>query len=235
MAQLTKTKLEKLSIFDLYKHYAALEASLPLLTDESKELIKAELEQCIALRSEKVDRLYYAWAHHEDAIDRAKKEEHLLKAQRQSHENQVQQIKGLLNWLRRAATENNTITGQNYQFSFTRLSQLSVEINRPIEEWSEEERKKFCVMQTVTTTKHSVLTSMTGEVLEETTKPVTKTEIIPNLDAIRNAYQEGQELPSGVKVQQNYAIRRKRILTTRSVGSIASEYPIGFLPESNNT
>lgn len=79
MTQLTETKLEKLSIFDLYKHYAALEASLPLLTDESKELIKAELEQCIALRSEKVDRLYYAWAHHEDAIDRAKKKNIFLK------------------------------------------------------------------------------------------------------------------------------------------------------------
>lgn len=235
MTQLTTTKLQELSIFDLYKHYSALEASLPLLTDESKELVKAELEQCLALRSEKIDRLYYCWSHHEDAVERAKKEEQLLKDQKKYHENQVASIKGLLNWLRRATTEDNKIIGERYQFNFARLSQLSVEITSDINDWPDTERQKFCMIETVTTTKHSVVTSMTGEVIEESSKPVTKTEIIPNLDAIRNAYQEGQALPHGVKVQQNYSIRRKRILTARSVGSIASEYPAELLPQSDNT
>lgn len=232
--QLTTAKLKTLNVFDLYKHYAALEASLPLLTDQSKELVKDELEHCLNLRSEKVDRLYYAWSHHEDAIHRAKEEESLLKKQRRYHENQVTGIKRLIVWLRTVAPRNeNSIKGKDYQFNLRRLPTLKVEIKSSIDEWSQEERQKFCVIETVTTTKHSVLTSLSGEVLDESSTPVTKSEVIPNLDAIRNAYQEGQHLPHGVKVYQDYAITRKRLLvkTKQSLGSITSEYPAELLPE----
>jgi hypothetical protein len=80
MAQLTKVDLKDLNILKLYDHYSALERSLPMLTPESQELVKAELETCAALRSEKVDRIYYALATHEDAVERIKKEEALLQA-----------------------------------------------------------------------------------------------------------------------------------------------------------
>jgi hypothetical protein len=62
MTQITQTKLNELSVIKLYEHYGALERSLPLLTPESQELAKAELEACADLRSEKVDRIYYAMA-----------------------------------------------------------------------------------------------------------------------------------------------------------------------------
>jgi hypothetical protein len=236
--QVTKANLENISVFDLYKHYAALEASLPLLTNESKELVKDELEYCLDLRSQKIDRLYYAWSHHEDAIRRAKEEEALLKQQRKYHENQVTGIKRLVVWLRTVALRNESaIKGKDYQFLLRRIPNLKVEIKSSIDEWSHEERKQFCVVETVTTTKHSVLTSLTGEVLNESSTPVTKSEIIPNLDAIRNAYQEGQHLPKGVKVYQDYSVTRKRILvkTKQYLGSIASEYPAELLSELDHS
>ncbi|MEY2823648.1 MAG: hypothetical protein RLZ64_186, partial [Pseudomonadota bacterium] len=74
MTQITHVKLQDLTVIKLYEHYAALEKSLPLLTPESQELAKAELESCADLRSEKIDRIYYAMAAHEDALERIKKE-----------------------------------------------------------------------------------------------------------------------------------------------------------------
>ena len=78
MTQITQAKLKELNVLQLYEHYGALERSLPLLTPESQELAKAELEACAHLRSEKIDRIYYAMAAHEDAIDRIKKESDLI-------------------------------------------------------------------------------------------------------------------------------------------------------------
>ena len=57
MSQLTEAKLNDLNVLKLYEHYGALERSLPLLTPESQELAKAELETCATLRSEKIDRI----------------------------------------------------------------------------------------------------------------------------------------------------------------------------------
>lgn len=73
MTQITATKLESLNVLKLYEHYGALERSLPLLTAESQDLAKAELEQCAQIRSEKIDRIYYAIAAHEDALERIKR------------------------------------------------------------------------------------------------------------------------------------------------------------------
>ena len=113
--QLTKTKLDDLNVLKLYEHYAIVEKSLPLLTPESQDLAQSELEQCLSLRSEKIDRLYYAWAHHEDAVERAKKEQELLASAKKHHESQVTQIKGLINWLRRSAPiDDNKIKGRDY-------------------------------------------------------------------------------------------------------------------------
>ena len=229
--QMTQTKLEKLTTFDLFKHYAALSNSLPLLTPDSQELVKAEMELCATFKAEKLDQIYYAWASNEDAIERAKKEEDLLKSQRKHHESQVQQIKSLLQYLRSTVlVDGNKLEGKRYQFSFSKLKDLKVEINSNIENWSQQEQEKYCMLQTVTTTKHTVVTSISGKVLDKSTRPVTKTETIPNVDAIRNAYTQGKQLPFGVKVYQNYAIRRKRLLTQR-LDSYPSNYPTQLLSE----
>jgi len=232
MSQITQAKLNSLNVLKLYEHYGALERSLPFLTPESQELAKAELETCATLRSEKIDRVYYAMAAHEDAIERIKKESSLITDAKRHHESQLRSLKGLLSYLRRSLpTESNKITGRNYEFTLIKKKELTVEIQSDPDVWEVEERSNYCIEQEVTTTKQTVLRSMSGEVLEERTEPSIKTTVVPNLDAIRSAYQAGRLLPTGVKVLQEYSIRSKRIYDKRGMELEASEYPGQFLPE----
>ena len=234
--QITKTKLDKLNILELYQHYDVLERSRPLLSPDSLELVQAELEQCATLRSEKIDRLYYALSSHEDALERIKKEKEMIDDAKKHHESQLTQIKRLICWIRRALPlDSNRIKGKDYEFVLSRQRQLSVEISSSVEDWTPEEQKKFCVVQTVTTTKHSVLSSMDGEVLEEKTEPKTKTEIIPNVDALRDAYAEGQAIPQGVRVEQNYSIRKNRLFSGKRLDNIPSDNYEGFLQQPEST
>jgi len=236
MTQITATKLESLNVLKLYEHYGALERSLPLLTAESQELAKAELEQCAQIRSEKIDRIYYAIASHEDALERIKKENELMATAKKHHESQTKSLKGLISWLRRSLpVDTNKITGRNYQFTLSPKKELTVECSSSTEDWDEEEQKQFCIIQKTTTVTNVVVRSIDGELLKEKTTPSTKTELLPNLDAIRNAYQTGQHLPSGVKVTQEYSIRTKRIYTEPKVGLDASEYFGELLPETGST
>lgn len=228
MAQVTQTRLRELNVIQLYEHYGALERSLPLLTPESQDLARAELETCASLRSEKVDRIHYAMESHEQALEHIKKESDLLAQAKRHHESQLRGLKGLLSWVRRALPKDeNKITGRNYQFVLVKKRDFTVEISSEVDDWSPEERQKFCMEQEVTTTKQTVVRSMSGEILEEKIEPKTKTEIIPNLDAIRNSYKAGQELPHGVKVFQEYSIRTKRIFCEPGVdqGLVALETP----------
>ena len=230
--QLTSVKLEKLSVIELYKHYAALQNSLPFLTPQSEELVKAELETCANFRSERVDRIYYAMAAHEDAVERIKKETELIAQAKRHHESQLRQLKGLLNWLRRSLpVDTNKITGRNYEFTLVKKRELTVEVSSDPDIWSSKDREQYCIEEEVTTTKQVVLRSMSGEVLSTRTEPTTKTKILPNLDAIRTAYEIGQHLPSGVKVNQEYSIRSKRIYGEPRMELQASEYPGQFLLE----
>lgn len=234
MAHITQTKLEDLNIIKLYEHYGALERSLPLLTPESQELAKAELECCANLRSEKIDRIYYALAAHEDALERIKKEGDLITQAKRHHESQLNQLKNLLSWLRRALPlDSNRIQGKNYEFVLSKKKELTVEITSDPEFWHTDERTKYCIQQEVTTTKRIVVRSMSGEVLSDRTEPKTKLETLPNLDAIRNAYQNGEHLPTGVKVEQQYAIRKNRLFSTKRMEAQAPEYFGEFLPESD--
>ena len=224
--QLTAVKLEKLSVIELYQHYAALQKSLPFFTSESEELVKAELEACANLRSTKIDNVYYAMAAHEDALERIKKEGDLIAQAKRHHESQLRSLKGLLGWLRRSLPqESNKIQGRNYQFTLSKKRDLTVEITSDPEFWNSKERQLYCIEQETTTTKQIVVRSMSGEVLDERTEPKIKHEVLPNLDAIRNAYQAGQHLPSGVKITQEYAVRTSRIYSEPRVELDASEYP----------
>jgi hypothetical protein len=217
MAQVTQTKLNELNVLKLYEHYGALERSLPLLTPESQELAKAELEACASIRSEKVDRIYYAMEHHEDVLERIKKEADLIQKAKVHHTSQIKQLKGLLNWLGRVAPlQENKITGKNYQFILVKKKELTVEVSSSLEEWSADDCKNFCIYQETTTTKKIVVRSIDGEILSEKVEPKTQTELLPNLDAIRNAYQNGQKIPGGIKVFQEYSIRTKRIYSQKT-------------------
>jgi hypothetical protein len=236
MNQVTQVKLKSLNVLKLYEHYNALEKSLPLLTPESQELAKAELESCANLRSEKIDRIYYAMASHEDALERIKKETELVTQAKRHHEAQLRSLKGLLNYLRRVLPlDSNKITGRNYQFTLVKKKELTVEIATDPEFWHTKERELYCVEETTTTTKRVVLRSMSGEVLDERTEPKTTTKVLPNLDAIRNAYQEGRQLPAGVKVVQEYAVRSKRIFGESRMEVVPSEYPSELLREDSSS
>jgi len=236
MTQITQAKLKELNVIKLYEHYGALERSLPLLTPESQEMAKAELEACANLRSEKIDRIYYAMASHEDAIERIKKEATLVTEAKRHHESQLRSLKGLLNYLRRVLPkDSNKITGRNYEFTLARKKELSVEITSDPQFWHTEERATYCIEQEVTTTKRTVLRSMSGEVLSERTEPKTTTTVVPNLDAIRSAYKDGKQLPLGVKVTQEYSVRSKRIFSETSMDLVPSEYPGELLREDSST
>jgi hypothetical protein len=236
MTQLTQIKLEQLSVLKLYEHYGALERSLPLLTAESQEVAKAELEACAHLRSEKVDRIYYSMAAHEDALERIKKESDLITQSKRHHESQLRSLKGLLNYLRRVLPlDSNKITGRNYQFTLVRKKELTVEVTTDPEFWHTQERADYCIEEEVTTTKQVVVRSMSGEVLSTRTEPKTVTKILPNLDAIRSAYQEGRQLPTGVKVVQEYSVRSKRIFNEPRMELVSSEYPDELLREDSST
>ena len=236
MTQLTQVKLEQLSVLKLYEHYGALERSLPLLTAESQEVAKAELEACAHLRSERVDRIYYAMAAHEDALERIKKESDLITQSKRHHESQLRSLKGLLNYLRRVLPlDSNKITGRNYQFTLVRKKELTVEVTTDPEFWHTQERTDYCIEEEVTTTKQVVVRSMAGEVLSTRTEPKTVTKILPNLDAIRSAYQEGRQLPTGVKVVQEYSVRSKRIFSEPRMELVSSEYPDELLREDPST
>jgi len=230
--QITKVNIKKLSVIELYKHYAALENSMPLLAPESLELVKAELEICASLRSERIDKIYYAIAAHEDALERIKKEGELMAVAKKHHESQIKSLKGLISWLRRALpVDSNKITGRNYQFTLIKKKDLTVEVSSSIDDWDEKQQEQFCILQETTIMKRIVVRSIGGELLEEKTTPSTKTELLPNLDAIRNAYQTGQHLPNGVKVVQEYSIRTKRIYFEPKMDLDASEYFGELLPE----
>jgi hypothetical protein len=232
MTQITSTKLNTLNIIQLYEHYAALERSLPLLTPQSQEMAKAELEICANLRSEKIDRIHYAMASHEDAIERIKKESEMIADSKRHHESQIKSLKGLLSWLRRALpNDSNKITGRNYQFTLVKKKELTVEVTSDPNLWDTEQKSKFCIEQETTTTRRTVVRSISGEVLSDRTEPKTKLEILPNVDAIRNAYQTGQQLPQGVKVAQEYSIRTRRLFSNR-LEMDASEYAGELLPEA---
>jgi hypothetical protein len=233
--QATTVKLEKLSVIELYQHYAALQKSLPFFTPESEELVKAELEACANLRSSKIDNIYYAMAAHEDALERIKKEGDLITQAKRHHESQLRSLKGLLNYLRRVLPQDtNKITGRNYQFTLVKKKELTVEVSTDPEFWHSKERELYCVTEEVTTTKRVVLRSMSGEILDERIEPKTTTKVLPNLDAIRSAYQEGQQLPNGVKVQQEYSVRSKRIFSEPRLDLVSSIDSGEFLSEDSS-
>jgi hypothetical protein len=110
-----------------------------------------------------------------------------------------------------------------------------VEVTSDINAWDPEEQQKFGMIQEVTTTTQTVVRSIDGTILEEKVVPKTKTELLPNLDNIINAYQANEQLPSGIKISQEYAVRSKRILTDRKMELDSSEYFGDVLPEARAT
>ena len=95
MSQLTAHNIEKLTTFELFKHHAALSSSLDLVTLESREMLLAEIEACVRLRSSKLDNLHYYITKHESLVEIGKEEKKLLDAQIKHHQAEITRSKNI--------------------------------------------------------------------------------------------------------------------------------------------
>jgi len=211
MTQITHTKLDKLNTFELYKHYSALTSSLSLLTEESRELALAELEACAHLRSSKLDGIHYHITKHEKLIEVGQEEKKLLDAALKHHKAEIGALKSILSEIkRRGFADGNKLTGNKYVYHVIPNTQPTVEISSSVDDWSQQEQDLYSILEETTTTTICKL-SNGSTILRQDTK--VKHRCIPNVDAIRDAYDHGKKLPAGVNVKQQYQIRTKRILT----------------------
>jgi hypothetical protein len=210
MNQITKTKLDKLNTFELYKHHAALSSSLSLLTPDSRDLALEELERCVRLRSGKIDAIHYHMTQHKKLVEVGKEEKKMLDQQIKHHEAEILALRSLLQEVRRRGyAEDNKIHGERYTFTVSPLPEPSVEIHSSIEDWSDDDQSKYAMVEeTITTTFYKAINGK--DILRSDEK--VKHKHVPNLDAIKEAHAAGHVLPSGVRVLQNHRIQVKRNL-----------------------
>ena len=207
------TDPKQMNVLELLQHEKALSDQLPLLDSDSKEILKAEFESTIQTRSEKVDRFYAYISTLKENIALAKEEQQLIKDYRSNKENKLKEAEQFLRYVGRMLPKNQTrISGNKYQFLLSKRRTSAIRIDSSIDDWSEEDRNKFCIQKEIETITKTVVRSLSGEVLEQSTVPKTKTEIIPNEAAIRNAHQNNERIPEGVYVYQPIAILPKRIV-----------------------
>ena len=212
MTQLTSAKLDKLNTFELYRHHAALQSHLDYLTPDSQELVLAELETCARLRSRKIDSVYYQIKKNEAAVERGKQIKDEINDAIKHHQAQINSMRSMLMELRRRGhATDNKITGKDYEFTISRIKD-KLEISSSVEDWTDDERTKYAMVKKTTTLTHC--TDINGDVLYTDQK--VKSETIPNPDAIFNAHEKGELLPTGVKVVHNYAIKSRIILDQAS-------------------
>jgi len=210
MTQLTAHNINKLTTFELFKHHAALTSSLDLVTLESKEMLLAEIEACVRLRSSKLDSLHYYITKHEALVEVGKEEKKLLDAQIKHHQAEINSIKGMLMEIRRRGyADGNKITGDRYSYNVIPNPKPEIEISSELNDWEPDELDRFAMVEEVTTT--TQIRSTNGKRIIRTDEKV-KTRQIPNPDTIYAAHENNEQLPPGVKVVQKYRIQTKRVL-----------------------
>ena len=210
----------EMNIIDLHRSRAALESSLDLSSDEASRLLAA----CDTALLEKIDGLYVVLKNAEADIDHWKQEAKLVAEARRSAESTIGRIKSLLAYLKTAAPKvSNKLIGRNYKFTLSKKKELDVTISSEVSDWDAFERLDYALEETTTTT--TVLRSCVGDEQSRTTKTTVK--LIPNVQAIRDAYvRHGADcLPSGVRVTQGYSVRTGRVARTdhASAGPLLSE------------
>ena len=226
---------KKMDLLEILDHERALtDHGREGLTSETESMIQSELEAAINERSSKVDMIYAMLVAYEDRLKRVKEEKELLKDAEKSYKNKIDRIERMLRFIGRMLPAGKKgITGNKYKFLLSKRSTSAVVINSCIENWTEDERNKFCIQKEIEIITKTVVRSLTGKVLEESTTPKTKTEIIPNEDAIRNASKNNERLPEGVTVYQTIAVLRRR--THGELDQEASRDSRKLLPEADCT
>ena len=217
MKQATNTDLSTLNTFELFKHHAGLSHSLPMLTDEAKQLVLQELESVVKLRSDKLDAIHYSLTQHEQLIATGKDEKKLLDAAIKHHESEVRGLRQILTTLHEMGmADKNKLVGRNYQINVSPLPDLALEVEIPVEDWDKQHQDRYAMVEEVTTT--TTCKALNGNNILWTNEKI-KHRYVPNADALRRSYQEGEDLPPGVKFVRKYRITRKRILNAKGLAS----------------
>ena len=214
------------TLFDLIDNEQRARRNLAI-TNESEampgtELLREaeqELIQTSRLRREKVDRLFFVREKFNNGIKLLEEEKERLLDAIQKSKNELQSIDNIL-YLGRNRIRNTILEGINYGFQFRKKPKVNIYIEKDAwDSWSENERNQFLIQEEVTILQRKVLRSISGEIIDRTVTKKNKTQIYPDLDAIRNANQKGNSIPNGVKVVQEYSIKSIRTTPTRSLES----------------
>ena len=215
MTQATNTDLSKLNTFELFKHHAGLSHSLPMLTDEARQVVLQELEAVVKLRSDKLDAIHYALTKHEQLINAGNNEKKLLEDAIKHHQSEVRGLREILTTLHCMGMANkNKLVGKNYQINVSPLAEPTLQVEIPVEDWDTHDQDRYAMVQEVKTT--TTCRSLNGKNILWTDEKV-KHRYIPNADALRQAHESGKDLPPGVRFIRKYRITRKRILNPKGI------------------
>ena len=188
-----------------------------MLTDEAKQLVFQELESVVKLRSDKLDAIHYSLTQHEQLIATGKDEKKLLDAAIKHHESEVRSLRQILTTLyEMGMADKNKLVGRNYQINVSPLPDLALEVEIPVEDWDKQYQERYAMVEEVTTT--TTCKALNGNNILWTNEKI-KHRYVPNADALRRSYQEGEDLPPGVKFVRKYRITRKRILNAKGLAS----------------
>ena len=186
-------------------------------TEEGKAEILSELEYRFhGAWASKVDDLYHA---REDRLERIKlwKEREIPLITREIEHDQAK-LKAINDLLRllygmNCLNEDSELEGENYSIKLWESDRLKITLLTPIEEWTEEHRQEFAMVEEVNST----------TVLVKNDKPIglpsltTKRKFILDRDAIAKCYKENPwKLPAGVSVTKVFNIKPKRKLRGKS-------------------
>jgi hypothetical protein len=214
------------TLFELIDAEQRAERSLSLAGQSEASLhsellreAEQELMQSASLRREKVDRIFYIREKFIYGLQILEEEKKRLLLALKRAKNELKSVDELL-YLGRNRIRKTQLDGNKYVFNFRKNPKTTVSIeDGSWELWSEKERNEFLIQEEVTILQRKVLRSMSGEIVDRTVTKKTKTQVYPNLDAIRNADKEGNPIPNGIKVIQEYSIKTARAIPSRSLES----------------
>ncbi len=217
-----------------------LTRTIPLLDEESKEIVKADLAAITKECSPKWDELYVTRENLKSIISNLKEEKSQVDKSIKSKINDLDRLNVLLREIRRSfptTSAFDTFSGKYFQFkvkAYTPGQQYSLKIiqTKEIEEFSPIDQVKFFYKEEKIETIETVVTSIGGDEISRTTLPKTTSKFILNENAIISAFKDGS-LPHGIKVIQNYRITTKRISGNMDVET--SQYTAKFLRESSSS
>ena len=170
-----------------------------------------------SLISEKLDAIHYALTQHEQLITTGKDEKKLLDAAIKHHESEVRGLRGILERLHGMGfADKNKLLGKNYQINVSPLPDLALEVEIPVEDWDPQDQDRYAMVEEVTTT--TTCKALNGNNILWTNEKI-KHRYVPNADALRQAHESGEDLPSGVRFIRKYRITRKRILNAKGLTS----------------